>query len=401
MKKLILNLCLLAGMLPSPLHAQEAIMPGMRDIKSPVVSEAGSVQFWLNAPHAKKVYITGNITRFNKGDFDPSEQPAKGLVPLKNDGGLWEVRLDSLVPDLYTYKFVVDGIEVLDPLNSHVLRDVASVSNMVLVPGEESKDFVAAGVPRGSVHTSWYRSCFRDTDRRLSIYLPAGYDSSDRHYPVLYLLHGMGGDETAWLDQGRAAEILDNLIARGEAEPMIVVMPNGNMALDAAPGHGPLGLDQPNFYLPHTMDGVFETYFPEIVNYVDSTFRTIPAKESRAVAGLSMGGFHSLYLSANYPGLFNYVGLFSPAVDPTQFNKNGLPEMYRDRRVKIKDQFRQGVRLYYMAIGEDDFLYEDNKKFRAELDADSIPYIYKESKFGHEWTNWRRYLADYLPRLFR
>lgn len=402
MKKTVFKFMFLFQVLiPLSICAQEKIYPENQDLISPEQCEGGSVLLRLNAPYANKVYVVGNITRFNKGDFNLSEQPSKGVVPMHKRDGVWEVRLDSLVPDLYTYKFVADGVEVLDPRNSHVLRDVASVSNMVIVPGEESRNFVATGVPRGYVRTAWYRSSFRGTERRLSVYLPAGYDVSDKRYPVLYLLHGKGGDENAWIEQGRAAEILDNLIARGEAEPMIVVMPNGNMALDAAPGQGPLGLDQPNFYLPNTMDGVFERHFHEVVDFVDSTFRTVPDKDSRAIAGLSMGGFHSIYISANYPDTFSYVGLFSPAVDPSKMNKTNMPEVYTDRRSKIKRQFDNGVKLYYMAIGEEDFLYEDNKNFRAELDADSIPYIYKESKFGHEWTNWRRYLEDYLPRLFK
>lgn len=217
---------------------------------------------------------------------------------------------------------------------------------------------------------------------------------------MLYLLHGMGGDETAWSELGRAVQILDNLIASGKAEPMIVVMPNGNMARRAAPGQDSLGFAQPEFYLPHTMDGVYENHFPEIVEYVDSNFRTVKDKNSRAVAGLSMGGFHSLFTSASHPGMFGYVGLFSAAVEPIQTGQP-VAELYHDRAGQIRRQFKKGVKKYYIAIGVDDFLYDSNKAFRAELDSLGVPYIYKESEYGHEWTNWRRYLVDFLPVLFR
>ncbi len=385
----------------SSVMAQEAIRPGQVKIVSPEHPGQGSVRFRLYAPDAKKVYLIGNVARFNKGDFDASAQPAPGVIPMRVNEGVWEVQMDSLASDLYTYKFIVDGVEVTDPANVHVVRDVANVSNMVMVPGDAAGLYGVSDVPHGSVMTTWYRSAFNDADRRLTVYLPYGYLGSGKSYPVLYLLHGMGGDETSWSQLGRAAEILDNLIALGKAEPMIVVMPNGNMARNAAPGNSTLGLEQPDFYLPHTMDGEYERHFPEIVEFIDSNFRTVRDKNSRAVAGLSMGGFHSLYISAVYPDMFGYVGLFSAAIDPREFNRVEMPEVYSDRRAKVRRQFTDGVRLYWIGIGEDDFLYEANKKFRAELDADSIPYKYVETKGGHEWTNWRHYLSEYVPLLFR
>lgn len=385
----------------SLLYGQEAIMPVRDQIVSPELNNDNSVTLRLFAPDANKVSVVGNITRFSRRDQNCPENAFLGGVPMRDCNGIWEIKLDSLASDLYTYKFLVDGVETVDPRNVHVVRDVASVSNMVLVPGDRADLYEVKDVPHGSLLTTWYRSGFGDSDRRITVYLPSEYFRSGESYPVLYLLHGMGGDETAWSQLGRAAEILDNLVAAGKAEPMIVVMPNGNMARDAAPGHSPLGLEQPDFYLPHTMDGVYETHFTEIVDFVDSTFRTIADKRHRAVAGLSMGGFHSLYISANYPDMFDYVGLFSAAVDPRQFNSEKLPEVYSGRREKMKGLFDDGVRVYWIGIGEDDFLYEANKKFRAELDADSIPYTYVETDGGHEWTNWRRYLVDFLPLLFR
>lgn len=153
-------------------------------------------------------------------------------------------------------------------------------------------------------------------DRRINIYTPAGYEQSgDRKYPVLYLLHGMGGDEDEWTTFGRAAQILDNLIAQGKAEPMIVVMPNGHAAMEAAPGESSLGYYKPYHMKNGTMDGAFEAYFPEIITFVESNYRVQADKAHRAIAGLSMGGFHSANISLNYPDMFDYVGLFSAALN--------------------------------------------------------------------------------------
>lgn len=380
-------------------YSQEAIFPGTKEIVSPEVKSDGSVLLRLKADDAKKVYVVGNITRFYKPEKEDSEASGPVMIPMENHDGIWSVRIDSLVPDVYTYKFLVDGVETGDPLNSYVIRDVSTVSNMVFVPGAESESYTTRKVPHGTLARTWYPSKFKNCDRRMSVYLPAGYETSEESYPVLYLLHGMGGDETAWCDLGRATQILDNLIAEGKAKPMIVVMPNGNMAMDAAPGESTGGFAQPNFYLPNTMDGAYEKHFPEIVSYVDKTFRTKTDRDSRAVAGLSMGGFHSLYLSANYPELFSQVGLFSAAINS---GRDALfPEIYSDRTQKIHRLKDAGLKLYWIGIGKEDFLYGDNEKFRAELDAEQIPYTYVETDGGHEWTNWRRYLTDFLPLLFR
>ena len=233
--------------------------------------------------------------------------------------------------------------------------------------------------------------------RRLSVYTPAGYETGDASYPVLYLLHGMGGDEEAWLTQGRAAQIFDQLIADGRIEPMIVVMPNGNASEEAAPGETHHGLVPPTIALPHTMDGAFEEAFPDIVTFVDKTYRTKADKHQRAIAGLSMGGFHSLHTSKQYPDLFDYIGLFSAAINPRQEGS----AIYDDFDGKLIKQFSDRPVLYWIAIGNDDFLYKDNEAFRARLDRLGLPYEYHESAGGHIWKNWRAYLAEFAGRIFR
>lgn len=386
-------------------YAQEAIRPEIKNLSSPVVdADARSITFNLSAPNAKSVVLSGNILRGVTDTLpDGSVKKVDALKMNKNEkDGIWTVTVKDIAPDLYTYKFIADGLEVVDPLNAYVVRDVKNVSNMVYMPGEQSNLFLPANVPHGSVESVWYDSGFKGKQRRLSVYLPSDYYSSDpeRRFPVLYLLHGMGGDETAWLELGRATEILDNLIAQGRIEPMIVVMPNGNISREAVPGKDEYALSQPDFYLPNTMDGEFEKHFPEIVDFVSKRYRTRPEKESNAIAGLSMGGFHSRVISAQYPDLFDYVGLFSAAIDPREFNEKELPEIYRNLNEKINRQFDSPI-LYYIAIGKDDFLYDANKNYRSKLDSNKFPYIYNETSGGHEWSNWRQYLIDFLPRLFR
>lgn len=215
---------------------------------------------------------------------------------------------------------------------------------------------------------------------------------------MFYLLHGMGGDENAWQELGRATQVLDNLIAEGKAEPMIVVMTNGNVDRDAAPGESALGFEVPTMVLPHTMEGTFEQHFPEVIDFIDKHYRTKKDKHNRAIAGLSMGGYHSLHISKEYPDMFDYVGLFSAAIMP---DKRATSPVYADFDSKLNTQFEKNPTLYWIAIGNKDFLYDANKEYRKMLDEKGYPYIYRESADGHIWKNWRIYLTEFVPMLFK
>ena len=179
---------------------------------------------------------------------------------------------------------------------------------------------------------------------------------------------------------------------------MIVVMPNGNVAQEAAPGESSAGLNPPDIRLPKTMDGTFETVFPEIVSFVDSTYRTKADKSHRAIAGLSMGGFHSMNISREYPDMFDYVGLFSAAIVPRDGVKSPI---YEDADSKLKTQFDKSPALYWIGIGNTDFLYDANRKYLKMLDEKSYPHVYYETPEGHVWKNWRIYLSEFAPLLFR
>lgn len=364
--------------------AQQSIW-GVPALQSPEINDDNTVTFRLKAPGASNVEIIGDFLSGGKTTMD------------RDSAGIWTFTSQEIKSEMYRYNYVVDGLTITDPSNVFELRDLCTVFNYFIVPGEGSSLYEVKDVPHGSISEVWYDSPTLGMKRRMSVYTPHGYESGDQRYPVLYLLHGMGGDEEAWLTQGRAAQILDNLIAEGAVEPMIVVMPNGNASQEAAPGETHFGLVAPTVALPHTMDGAFEEAFPDIITFVDSTYRTKADKAHRAIAGLSMGGFHSLHTSKQYPDMFDYVGLFSAAINPRAEGS----EIYKDREEKLKRQFADAPRLYWIAIGKDDFLYNDNAAYRKALEDLGINYEYYESAGGHMWKNWRNYLTRFAQRLFK
>lgn len=354
------------------------------DVVSPSL-ENGNVTFRLYAPKAESVKVIGDF----EGYYRDME---------KDSLGVWSAVIENIAPEVYIYQFEVDGMKISDPANVYTKRDIATTFSTLFVPGKQTENYAVNDVPHGTVSRSWYYSPSLDMNRRISVYTPAGYENSDKNYPVLYLLHGMGGDEEAWLTLGRAAQIMDNLIAKGLAEPMIVVMPNGNAALPSAPGESAAGFVRPTTQLPHTMDGTFEKSFTDIISYVDSTYRTFEDKSGRAVAGLSMGGFHTLNISALNPDKFDYIGLFSAAIKPLQ---NSEDPIFADRETLLANLFANSPKLYWIGIGKDDFLYDFNTEFRKLLDDRNYPYTYVESDGGHTWKNWRIYLSTFAPQLFR
>lgn len=367
-------------------HAQQALW-GTPALLSPEIQPDNTVTFRYRAPKAVRVQLTG--------DFLPSGQ----LAELIEVDGIWQYTTpEALQPELYSYSFIVDGVKTTDPNNVYLIRDVATVTNVFLIQGGRSDLYAVNNVPHGTVSKVWYDSPSLGLQRRLSIYTPPGYESGSKRYPVFYLLHGMGGDENAWMELGRTSQILDNLIAQGKAEPMIVVMTNGNAALEAAPGESSLGFAPPTIQLPKTMEGSFESSFPEVVSFVDKHYRTLRKKNARAIAGLSMGGFHSFHISKHYPDMFGYIGLFSAAINP---NRGADSPIYKDTDAKLKKQFAKKPALYWIAVGKTDFLYKDNEEFRNQLDANNYPYTYYESEEGHIWKNWRIYLTEFTPLLFK
>ena len=398
MRKIILSLaCTMAA---ATGFAQQALDWNKAPLASPVVNADNSVTFNVAAPEAQKVEIVGDFLPIEKVKTDQGKSERRGPQALKkNEKGVWSFTSAPLQPELYMYNILVDGVKVTDPLNVYAIRDVSSTFSIFMVKGGVDGLYQVQNVPHGTVSKTWYKSPTANMTRRLTIYTPAGYEQSKEKYPVLYLLHGMGGDENAWSELGRATQIMDNLIASGKAKPMIVVMPNGNISQEAAPGETSEGLKIPSMQLPKTMDGNFEAAFQDVVNFVEQNYRVKADKAHRAIAGLSMGGFHSLYISINNPSSFDYIGLFSAAIKPRQ--KEVSSPIYKDPESKVDNLFKHSPKLLWIGIGNTDFLYKENADLRHYLDSQPHPYTYLETNGGHIWRNWRIYLTTFAQKLFK
>ena len=371
-------------------------------VASPVVNANNTVTFNMVAPGAQQVQITGDFLPTQKIEYPGGSYDAPGVVDMvKNEKGVWTFTSEPLKPELYMYNLIVDGVKVTDPLNVYSIRDINNLFNIFLIGGERADLYKVNKVPHGTVSKVWYESPTAGITRRCTVYTPAGYETSGKEYPVFYLLHGIGGDENAWSELGRATQILDNLIAQGKAEPMIMVMTNGNISQEACPGETSEGFRVPTMMLPKTMEGSFETAFPDVIQFMEKAYRVKKGKANRAIAGLSMGGFHSLFISINNPDTFDYIGLFSAAVDQQQNGNGGFPNIYADRNQKIDKLFSKNPKLFWIGIGKTDFLIQNNNDLRAYLDSKHHKYTYLETDGGHIWRNWRIYLSEFAPLLFK
>ncbi len=364
-------------------------------LQAQVLQEDGSVLFTYTHKEATKAVVVVDNTAY------PMQ---------KQDADMWEVCVQGLTPNLHTYLFYINDVPALDQRNPHRMRDVASTFNFFILPGGEADMYQAQDVPHGTVQQVWYPT-LTQTQRRMSIYLPPSYGQGDRYYPVLYLLHGSGGDELAWLELGRTAEIMDNLIAAGKAKEMIVVMPNGNMYQEASPTY--CAERTPWSDSKVRLQGTFEETFSDVISFVEKNYRTITKKHARAIAGLSMGGYHAMHISHYFNQMFDYVGLFSPTYSTIPIEERNMPGMklsfpserttprvYRNVEKDLERQFAAKPALYWIAIGTTDFLYQENVQYRAFLDSKGYPYTYYESQGGHSWDNWRHYLTLFVPQLF-
>jgi enterochelin esterase family protein len=370
----------------------------------------GKVAFRYTAPNANAVTLNG------------SWQGGRNVAMTKGENGIWEVIIDTPAPEIYTYTFSVDGVSVSDPQNVLVQRDGSRFLTMLIVPGEFTENYFESKKQHGTVLHPWYSSKIMATDnRRLTVYLPAGYfDNPQTRYPVLYLMHGAGGDEEAWISMGRAAQILDNLIEKGLAKPMIVVMPNTNNNQYAAqtlgipnaqiaqqqrpqggqqggqrpqgapqggqrPQGGQQGGGQPNPYANAYERSLAE----EIVPFIEKNFRVIANPDNRAIAGLSMGGGNTYTCSTMYPDMFRYIAPFSAAI---------FGDMDKVKLQAIKDA---GCKLYFIACGSADSLISTSDNLDKALTEIGLKHTYMVTEGGHTWANWRLYLNTLAPLLFK
>ena len=311
----------------------------------------------------------------------------------KNDKGLWTVTIKIPSPELYTYSFIVDGLSITDPNNVFMQRDGTRYLSVLLVPGELTSNYFEA-TQRGNLSQVWYDSPTIGTTRRMFVYTPFGYETGTEKYPVLYLLHGAGGDEDAWSTMGRTCQIMDNLIQKKLAKPMLVVMPNGNPGQQAA-----RTLLLPEKTLdrndPKTADIYVHSIVKDIVPYIEKNFRVDAKPAARAIAGLSMGAGHTVRCTNLYPGFFSYICPLSNGIRVADDKAKA------DYDVQFKALKKAGYKLYFLACGDADFLIESAKTLDATLTRNGLKHTFFVNSGGHTWSNWRIYLNTFGPQLFR
>jgi len=363
-------------------------------IVSPEILPDNKVTFRVYAKDATKVTVSGEW----QAGFNASENLVKG------DTGMFLLTVGPLKPELYGYTFTVDGVSTIDPNNIMVRRDGTRYGSYFIIPGTESDLYIQKnGVPHGNVSKVWYNSPSLGMDRRVYVYTPAGYEKNNQKYPVFYLLHGAGGDEDAWTDMGRAAQIMDNLIAQGKAKPMIVVMTNGNANQEGAPNvvtDVPLQGDMMAAY--QKLAGKFEAHLvKDLIPFIEKNYNVLKDKNNRAIAGLSMGGMHTQTITNDNPGMFSYIGVFSMGIMNFGQQNQDIVKLDQERDTKIEALKKSGYKLYWIGVGKDDFVYQSVITLRSTLDKHNFKYTYRESTGGHTWSNWRIYLSEFAPLLFR
>ncbi len=388
LKKLFLAVLVMSCF--SILHAQE--LTNFMNRKPTVSPEIGEteVTFRFMAPKADSVKITGGFTPTVKMKTSFGEMDVPGPLDLvKDETGLWSITLPLPEPELYTYSFIVDGISANDPNNTFMQRDGSRYLSVLLVPGTKTENYFEAN-KRGNLHQVWYDSPTLKLNRRMFVYTPYGYETSNKDYPVLYLLHGAGGDEDAWSSMGRTRQILDNLIEKGLAEPMICVMPNGNPNQMAAQTTQ-LPVSELDFRDPANRNLYVNSIVKDIVPYIEKNFRVIADPDHRAIAGLSMGGGHTIAAANTYPGTFQYICPLSM----------GLWGEQPDVDKQLQGLKTAGYKLYWLACGNSDFLWESAQKLDQKLTDNGLEHTFFVTEGGHTWANWRVYLNTFAPLLFK
>jgi enterochelin esterase family protein len=333
---------------------------------SPEVHPDRTVTFRVRAPKAAEVTLYG--------DWMPVGHPQ----PMtKADDGVWTIQTGPLEANGHLYWFNLDGVAVPDPINPIVKLRQRSSARLVEVPSTPPGAWELTDVPHGSVSTLWQKSKLLNRTERMVVYLPPGYDKSSVRHPVLYLLHGSGDVPESWVNAGHANFILDNLIAERKAMPMIVVMPAGH----AKPYNLPRGGSPSN-------NELFEQYLTkEVIPFVDASFRTAAGPQNRAMAGLSMGGGHTIYTGFRHSDLFSALGMFSP----------GLPG---DSDLKIRNP--KSVKLIWISCGDQDNTvhYERIKGWAESLKPEGVAQSFHTYAGAHTWPVWRMSLTDFVPLLF-
>jgi enterochelin esterase family protein len=317
------------------------------------------------------------------GDI-PTIPFGQGLPLAEGADGIWQVTLPALDSGAYRYRFDVDGVATNDPSNPLTSQSNANAWSLFYVPGAAFMD--TQRVPHGAVAEVHYYADALGRTRRMHVYTPPGYERSESAYPVLYLLHGAGDNDDSWSTAGRASFILDNLIAAGRATPMIVVMPDGHVG-PFVMGAGPL-----------VSEDFVREFNADIKPYVETNYRARTSRDATAIAGLSMGGAQTLDIAFGNLAAYAYVGVYSSGVFGIE-QSTAWEDKYR---ASLGDAaLKRGLKLVWFATGEDDFLLGTTKATVAMLEKHGFDVTYEESAGGHTWINWREYLHEFAPLLFR
>jgi enterochelin esterase family protein len=355
-----------------PLAAQRRQEP---QIRSAEVRSDGSIVFRLQAPKAAEVAV--------RGDF-----AAQPVAMQKDDKGLWSGASEPLAPAIYNYSFVVDGVRLPDPNSGMLHSGVRGPSSLIEVPGPSPMFYDAKPVPHGEVHVHWYDSKTLGATRSYYVYTPAGYEKRHTKYPVLYLLHGSGDTEGGWVSIGRANIILDNLIAEQKAVPMVVVMPFGHP-------QPAVGFGAP----PETVSdrGLFgRDLLEDVIPLAEAEYRIEARPEKRAIAGLSMGGGQSLNIGLTHLDRFRWIGVFSAGIRPNEDAETTYADAFADAAATNKK-----IKLFWIGCGKADAGFGGAQKLDEILTKHGIEHMFVPSEGAHVWRNWRSYLHQMAPLLFR
>ncbi len=355
------------GTLPTVIARAENRPPRPKPIISPIIEEGGKVRFQIKAPRAGEVFVSGQMIEGKK-------------LMTSDEEGLWSVTLDAIPPGIYEYSFSVDGVKMVDPGNPKLKPQRSPTTSILHLPGDNVFDF--KDVPHGTVHTHGYQSAPIQRYREMQVYTPPGYESGSESYPLLVLQHGHSDCFASWVGHGKAHWILDNLIAEEKAVPMIILM------LDGHPIPESYGDARSTDNTGELRRDLLEAALP----MVEKLYRVKPGRENRAIAGLSMGGLHSLSIGLNALDTFAWVGAFSAAM-PEESALSGVLDGAPEANKQLK--------LLWIACGKDDFLLEENEKMISLMNDKGLVHEWSLTEGGHSWPVWRGYLESFVERLFR
>ncbi len=370
-----------------------SVVPAPAKVVSPE-TDGSKITFRIAAPQAINVSLHGSWMNPDDNCYGPLVQDTKvGVIPMtRGADGVWSCTIDAPAPELWTYNFYVDGVYVPDFANPLIQRDGTRLFSFLIVDGALSENYDGA-TQHGNLSQVWYDSPTLGFERRMYVYTPYGYEAPENkktRYPVLYLLHGGGCDEDTWESMGRVTAIADNLIQKGQAKPMIIVMPNGNAAQSSSPFLQIPAPAEAAAAARQNRNAYIHSLAKDILPYIESHYRVVPKPEYRAVSGLSMGGGHTLSVTAEYPGTFAYICPMGCGGNRSEEFVNGL--------LGIK---KAGYKLYWLAAGTADFTYPGAKTLDELLTENGMPHTFYTKDGGHTWSNWRIFLNEMLPLLFK